>query len=176
MGGMLDVETEMGKGSTFWRALEAVPAQGPGTDTRAPEAAGPPASATVLYIQDTAANVRLVERLLAARGVTLRAPGRGGSGSSWHGPTPPTPCSWTSATPISRGETALVRLKVDAATADISGVILTADATPRRAERLQAAGVAALLAEPLDVPRLLEVVDAHAPVANAAGTRPSHSE
>ncbi|HXN60347.1 MAG TPA: hypothetical protein VN886_07815, partial [Acidimicrobiales bacterium] len=46
----------------------------------------------------------------------------------------------------------------DPATATIPVVILSADATPRVIERVRAAGAAAYLTKPVDVPELMQVL------------------
>jgi CheY-like chemotaxis protein len=64
--------------------------------------------------------------------------------------------------PDMNGSEVLGILKADPATADIPVVILSADATPHRSARLRAQGAAAYLAKPLDVARLVDLLD-HVP-------------
>jgi CheY-like chemotaxis protein len=56
------------------------------------------------------------------------------------------------------GAEVLERLRGDPATREIPVVIVSADATEGQAERLLAAGAAAYITKPIDVPRLLEVL------------------
>jgi CheY-like chemotaxis protein len=57
------------------------------------------------------------------------------------------------------GEEVLRELQADPATAAIPVVILSADATPRTIERLTAAGAAAFLTKPVDIPELMQVLN-----------------
>jgi len=57
------------------------------------------------------------------------------------------------------GEEALRRLKSDPATASIPVVVLSADVTPGRIERILDAGAVGYLAKPVDVPRLIAYLD-----------------
>jgi CheY-like chemotaxis protein len=54
----------------------------------------------------------------------------------------------------------LHRLRSDPMTSDLRVVIVSADASPNQMNRLLAAGAYAYLTKPLDVRRLLEVLDA----------------
>jgi CheY-like chemotaxis protein len=50
-------------------------------------------------------------------------------------------------------------LRADPATTEIPVVVVSADATPERIERLNAARVAAYLTKPIDVRQLLRVIE-----------------
>jgi CheY-like chemotaxis protein len=62
--------------------------------------------------------------------------------------------------PDLQGDEVLARLQTDAATRGIPVVIISADATPGQIERLLAAGASDYLTKPLEVRRLLDLLDA----------------
>ena len=99
----------------------------------------------VLYIEDNASNVRLVERLMARRGhIRLHLPDLAGEAVLRHLLDSP---DW-GARPI---------------------VVLSADALPATEVRLRAAGAADYLTKPLDITRLYTCLDA----AQATRRRPA---
>jgi CheY-like chemotaxis protein len=57
----------------------------------------------------------------------------------------------------------LVRLQSDPAFNGTPVIVLSADATAGRVERLLETGATAYLSKPIDVRRFLEVIDEHAP-------------
>jgi CheY-like chemotaxis protein len=59
------------------------------------------------------------------------------------------------------GEEVLERLRADPATRDIPVVVLSADATRRKFDQLQQAGIEEYLLKPIRVRRLLSVLDRH---------------
>jgi CheY-like chemotaxis protein len=61
--------------------------------------------------------------------------------------------------PDAPGEEVLRRLGADERTAHIPVVVISADASPSRAERLIASGVAAFLTKPLDIDEFLATLD-----------------
>ncbi|HET7489311.1 MAG TPA: ATP-binding protein [Acidimicrobiales bacterium] len=151
MGGAVGVESTPGVGSSFWFELPAAePAE------RAP-AAGP---RTVLYVEDDASNVRLVERIVARRdGVRLLVASEGSAALSMAVEHRPEVVLLDLHLPDLPGEEVLRRLRADPATASTPVVVLSADATGAKVERLLAAGATDYLTKPFDIPRLLEVLD-----------------
>lgn len=67
------------------------------------------------------------------------------------------------------GEVVLQRLRAEPRTRDVPVVIVSADAIPLQVERLLAAGAAGYLTKPIDVARLLGLIDGLAEPAPAAG-------
>jgi len=114
----------------------------------------------VLYVEDNLANVDLVERILLRRpGVELLTAMQGGLGVELAREHRPDLVLLDLHLPDVGGEDVLRRLRSDPATAEIPVVVLTADALPRRREQLLAGGAVEFLTKPIDVPRLLEVLD-----------------
>jgi CheY-like chemotaxis protein len=167
MGGELTVSSKVGEGSTFRVRLRAVESPLLRLARRAPPEAAAPAveaadvrPARLLYIEDNLANVSLIETILAGRPqVTLVTALQGGLGldlARQHGADlllldlhlPDVP-----------GDEVLVRLRADPRTAHIPVVVISADATPGRIDRLLRSGAHAYLTKPLDVDQFLDVVD-----------------
>jgi DNA-binding response OmpR family regulator len=167
MGGTLGAESRLGAGSTFsltlteadaWlerEELDAPPAPALGTD------AGQ-RSATVLYVEDNASNLKLVERVLAQRPeVRLMTAMQGGLGLELAREHRPDLILLDLHLPDVPGKEVLALLRHNAATATVPVIVLSANATPGQVSRLLASGADAYLAKPLDVERFLGLVDSH---------------
>ncbi|MGH7444918.1 MAG: hybrid sensor histidine kinase/response regulator, partial [Longimicrobiales bacterium] len=159
MGGTIDVQSVPGDGSTFWTELTRVgPPVGAATtdDHFVDPAANPelnPDAHTVLYIEDNEANLQLVRRILALQGDRFRFVGAldGLTGLNRAKAILPDLILLDLHLPEIDGEIVLQRLRDDPATRDIPVVVLSADATPSRIERLVREGVFAYLTKPLDI-------------------------
>jgi PAS domain S-box-containing protein len=164
MGGTIGVQSKRNEGSTFFFELPLAvnpvdQLEGDGAPAR-DDLSWNGSPRTVLYIEDNLANLRLIERILTRRpDLKLLAAMQGGVGldlAREHGPDlilldldlPDVP-----------GAEVLRRLRADAATRDIPVVIISADASPSQIRRLVAAGAGDYLTKPIDVRRLLEVLD-----------------
>jgi signal transduction histidine kinase len=164
MGGTIGVASTPGEGSCFWFELAA---RGP--QAAAPVIAdGPPVLATrrydaprrVLYIEDTMTNVRLIEEILVRRPSVALTPALTGEiGLDLARTELPDLVLLDLHLPDIGGDRVLARLKADERTAHIPVVILSADATRSMRAPLLAGGAHAYLTKPIQVPRLLQLVD-----------------
>jgi signal transduction histidine kinase/ActR/RegA family two-component response regulator len=172
MGGSIGVESTVGAGSRFWCELLSGE---PAVVERAREefpllAIREYAEArTVLYIEDTVTNVRLVEEILRRRpSVRLDAAMLGELGLELARERSPDLILLDLHLPDLGGEQVLERLHADPATRDIPVIVISADATGRQREPLLAAGALDYLTKPIAVNALLRAVDrvlAPAPMA-----------
>jgi PAS domain S-box-containing protein len=163
MGGELEAASVPGEGSTFTVALrsgepaaisvagvaeEAIPARTYDGDRR------------LLYVEDTVANIRLVEAILAHRpSIGVMSAIQGSVGVELAREHRPDLILLDLHLPDMDGAAVLARLRSDPATSDIPVVILTADATKSQARDLLAAGAAAYRTKPIGVTELLDLVD-----------------
>jgi signal transduction histidine kinase/CheY-like chemotaxis protein len=165
MGGTLDVETTVGRGSTFWVELPVVESpieRHDRLDTHfdVPAVAGDGHRHAIVYIEDNLSNLRLVERLLERRGdIELVAAMQGRLGLELVRQHEPVAVLLDLHLPDIDGEEVLRQLRLDPATAGIPVVMLSAEATPGHAQRLVAAGASTYLTKPLDVRLFMAVID-----------------
>ncbi len=168
MGGSLDVETEVGQGSTF--AIELPLVEGPveryerlnGPGDADADAVGMPGAQrhVVLYVEDNLANLKLVERVVAQRPDIEVMPAMQGSlGLELAREHQPMLVLLDLHLPDMPGDEVLQRLRDDPATATIPVVIVSADATQGQVQRLMSAGAVEYLTKPFDVRALLRVLD-----------------
>jgi CheY-like chemotaxis protein len=114
----------------------------------------------VLYIEDNAANLRLVERVFERRpDISMITATRGLIGIEIARAQQPVAVLLDLHLPDIDGDEVLRRLRADPLTQSIPVVILSADANDRQIQRLLEAGAAAYLTKPLDIQRLVETVD-----------------
>jgi CheY-like chemotaxis protein len=169
MGGVIGVRTELGVGTTFSVALrdaraadrgrQAQPARRPRTTapTRATRGAGPE---LVLYIEDELANLRLVERILAASDrFELISAGTGELGIELAAVRRPAVILLDLHLPDLHGSEVMQQLRVDGRTRDIPIVVISADATDAQRRRSLSRGARAFIAKPIDVDELVAVLD-----------------
>jgi PAS domain S-box-containing protein len=165
MGGALSFETRAGEGSTFTIELaevesptERLAANGGVTDPRARDGNG--RTATVLYIEDNLANLSLIETILAGRpeiSLMSALQGQLGIELAWqHGPDL---ILLDLHLPDMSGDDVLRRLRGDQRTRTTPVVVISADATTGRTQRLLDAGADAYMTKPLDVDDFLRTVD-----------------
>jgi PAS domain S-box-containing protein len=165
MGGRLGVESQIDVGSTFWVELLATTASSAVKASTPALPAVPdihPIAGTILYIEDNASNVRLVERLLKTKrpGITLLNAGDGEIGFSMALERQPDLIFLDLHLPDIPGEEILRRLWAEPRTRHIPVAVLSADATLSQTRRLLASGAMAYLTKPLDVTQLLALLDA----------------
>jgi CheY-like chemotaxis protein len=123
----------------------------------------------VLYIEDNAANLRLVERVFERRpDIAMVTATRGLVGLEMAREQQPDVVLLDLHLPDIDGDEVLHRLRNDALTHAIPVVILSADANDRQIQRLLEAGAAAYLTKPLDIHTLVEIVDEVMPRSSPA--------
>ena len=163
MGGTLGVDSIVDRGSTFW--VELALAEGsvqreskvmPGS----PEVDVSRSVGTLLYIEDNLSNLKLIQGLLSLRPEIRLIPAmQGRLGLDLARQHRPRVILLDLHLPDMPGEEVLVRLQGDPETRHIPVVVISADATPGRVDRLLAAGARAYLTKPLDVKKLLALLD-----------------
>jgi PAS domain S-box-containing protein len=165
IGGTLGVDSQVGRGSTFWIELPNVMSPKSSVTRAQPTLelrAGNPAESTVLYIEDDVANVQLVERLLMQRpNINLITSLLGGMGVELAQQHRPDLILLDVHLTDIHGFEVLERLQGDSRTVDIPVVVLSADATTWQRRRFRNAGVYEYLSKPLDLQQLLDVIDQH---------------
>jgi PAS domain S-box-containing protein len=164
MGGLLEVESTPGQGSTFYLELPASEDQSEEAtqqvDLLQPEVHVPDKLSTVLLIEDNISNYRLVEGVLKHRPhIRLLGAMQGSLGVEMAQLKLPDVILLDLNLPDISGEEVLRRLRESSATAGIPVIVLSADATPRQIQRLTQEGVDAYLTKPLHVKELLRVLD-----------------
>ena len=173
MGGVLEVDSVVGRGSTFWIEFPVVEGpvdryqrlDGPGTFTPVNEYDG--IEQSILHIEDNLSNVRLIEQVLVQRpNVELIPAMQGRLGLELAKEHRPMLILLDLNLPDISGEEVLQQLRDDPRTASIPVVIVSADASPRQVQRLLATGARSYLTKPIDVRELLRHID-EAPATRA---------
>jgi signal transduction histidine kinase/ActR/RegA family two-component response regulator len=175
MGGRLSLTSAVGHGTTATvdlatcrpAAVEAIsPAEERGVAVRRWYAV----ERRLLYVEDTLANIRLVEGVLELRpSVTLLPCMQGQLGIDLAREHRPDLILLDLHLPDLDGDAVIERLRSDQITAGIPVVVLSADATGAQAERLLGMGAAAYLTKPITVRALLETLDRY--LASDVGAR-----
>jgi CheY-like chemotaxis protein len=164
MGARVGVESTVNRGSTFWIELESteeLPVLPQSAEPDPRDAAEPIARpGHVLYIEDNPANVRLMTRILERRpAVTLHHAGDAPAAFAEIAARLPDLILLDLHLPDVPGDEILRRLCANPATADVPKVIVTADATVGLVRRLKAAGAVDCVTKPLDVEKILRLLD-----------------
>lgn len=165
MDGRLEVESTPGKGSIFWLELPAAEPPAEPDSPRvvqhrpAPGEAGE-ARRRVLCIEDNPSNVKVVERILAHRpGLELVTALQGRIGLDLaRGQLPDLVLLDLNLVDL-EGEKVLRELKRDPLTAPIPVIVVSANATPGRRERLLDQGAFAYVTKPIKVTEFLAALD-----------------
>ena len=174
MGGDITVTSRLGVGSTFTVRLALADRHDQPPPAALPARHRPtlPGALRILHVEDNPDNLALVEQILARHHhVELLAAARGSIGLDLARRHHPDLVLLDLHLPDISGLDVLDHLRDDPATADIPVVVVSADATPERIERLDAASVFAYLTKPIDVRELLAVIESVA-VGAPAEVRP----
>ncbi|MGA8863560.1 MAG: ATP-binding protein [Gallionella sp.] len=182
MDGTIGVESTPGNGSTFWVQLPIAAGHPneqhhtqPASEAR--NTAGPISRLewNILCIEDNPANLRLIERILGRREkinlLTASSPGLGLELARAHRPDL---ILLDINLPDMDGFAVMQCLRENDATRSIPVVAISANSMPKDLARGRAAGFADYLTKPLDVDRLLQVVDDA--ITKLANTDPRHGD
>ncbi len=166
IGGSLGVESEPGKGSTFWLELPLATTSANFADAdrdAAPQDdATTDVAATVLYVEDNVGNVRLLERLLVHRpNIRLLTTLEGSVGVELARQHRPDLILLDVHMPDLSGFEVLELLRADEQTASIPVVMLSADASHEQIQRFRDAGARDYLTKPLDLQHFLSQLDVY---------------
>ena len=166
MGGTIGVTSSKGVGSMFWielSATEPVPSRvDAGAERPDPahhrHAKGEPA--TVLYVEDNPANLKLVEEIISFRpDLRLLSAPDGHLGIELARAHQPDIILMDINLPGINGIEAVKLLRNDPRTADIPVIALTANAMPREVERGLAAGFFRYLIKPINIDEFTEAIN-----------------
>jgi signal transduction histidine kinase/CheY-like chemotaxis protein len=155
MAGTIGADSEVGQGSRFWVELPRAEFDSGRVSVPGANKGG----GVVLYVEDNLASLRMIERLFNGRAETLQVSVQGTIALELARELEPVLILLDLHLPDMSGEEALRRLKADPATAAIPVVVLSADVTPGRIERILDAGAVGYLSKPVDVPRLIAYLD-----------------
>jgi PAS domain S-box-containing protein len=163
MGGTLTLDSTPGEGTTVRLDMaRADPPRRPGRDAanESTPACFDLGRGTVLYVEDNHANLGLMEDILAYRpAVRLLSAMQGGAGLELARRYRPDLILLDAHLPDMPGDEVLQEVKSDPKLRAIPVVVISADATVAQIERLRAAGAWDYLTKPVDVPRLLTLID-----------------
>ena len=126
----------------------------------------------MLHVEDNPVNVKLVERALARRPqVRLLSATRAETGFRLARAERPDLILLDLHLPDCSGQEFLSRLRAEPATRELPVVIVSGDTPSRTATALQRLGISEYLTKPVDIGRLLELVDELAPTMPAGRRR-----
>jgi CheY-like chemotaxis protein len=183
MGGVIGVESTVGKGSVFWIDLNLTAELQPVAGAAEPTAsAGTTAQAdaqtrTLLYVEDNPANLMLVEDLIARRpDIRLLSARDGTRGIEIARASLPDVILMDINLPGISGITALRILADDPATAHIPVVALSANAMARDIEKGLEAGFFRYLTKPIKVNEFMDTLDVTLKFAKTKSGRANRKE
>ncbi|MES2360797.1 MAG: ATP-binding protein [Pseudomonadota bacterium] len=182
MGGVIGVESSVGKGSNFWIEMNLTTERQPSIDTAEPAAitlAQDPADQqlrTLLYVEDNPANLMLVEDLMARRpDIRLLSARDGNSGVDIARTARPDVILMDINLPGISGIKVLKILADDPETAHIPVIALSANAMPRDIEKGMDAGFFRYLTKPIKINEFMDTLDEALTFAHAR-SNPANEE
>jgi PAS domain S-box-containing protein len=163
MGGQIGVESEEDRGSTFWFELPLAASQ---EVEEAPEGAvatrdRPNPEPTVLYVEDSPSNIRLIEQVFRKQrpALELRTATGGEQALERIRTEEPGLVLLDIHLPDIDGYEVMRRIKADPTTAEIPVIAISADVTAETRQRLTAEGARTFVEKPIDFDVLLRAVD-----------------
>ena len=183
MGGVIGVESTVGKGSVFWLELKltAEPRTAAGAVEPAVVARTPVQDSaqvrTLLYVEDNPANLMLVEDLITRRpDIRLLSAADGNRGVEMARASRPQVILMDINLPDISGIEVLHILAEDAATAHIPVIALSVNALPREIEKGMKAGFFRYLTKPIKVNEFMDTLDVALKHAQTQAVRASIGE
>jgi signal transduction histidine kinase/CheY-like chemotaxis protein len=164
MGGTIGLRSSIGKGSTFWVDLPHAPAPAESHPKealarRVGEAAQDGAPATLLYVEDNPANMKLIQKLVGFRhGWTLLCATDADTGIKLAATRQPDAILMDINLPGMSGSEALAALQRDARTAHIPVIALTASAMHEEVRKGKERGFFHYLTKPVQIEEFYSVV------------------
>jgi PAS domain S-box-containing protein len=165
MGGTVGVESVEGQGTTFWvdlvesiSELQRVKTNG---DLHHLATATDAISGTILYVEDNASNVELIEQIIQTKrkDIRLEVVMYGTQAVPKAEQINPGLILLDLNLPDIHGSEVLAQLKSNFITADIPVIVISADAMPAQISKLKEDGASDYLTKPIEVAQLLKVVD-----------------
>ena len=172
MGGYLGVESAVGVGSTFW--IELPQSESPAiiaektANLAAVESKLSGKTGAILYVEDNASNIELIEQILSIQhsGIRLVTTMNGRQAVNLAIEYSPDLILLDLNLPDIHGSQVLKLLKEDLQTRDIPVIVISADAMPAQRESLLEAGALNYLTKPLDIKDFMNVIDIFIPGDN----------
>ncbi len=161
MQGQIEIDTELGRGTTVRIELPEVPGTG-NTASTTPDTSLSTELHTVLCVEDNPTNLSLLERiLLPSRGFRMIKAERGDIVLDLARQHQPGIILLDIGLPDIDGHEVLRQLRADPLTSEIPVVAVTADATDHNRHRSLAEGFVAYVTKPFEIHQLLELIEYH---------------